>query len=188
MFNDESFISEFTEIVKKLEIKNALEAGFGSGELVTALRETGIDTVGVDKSKALLSVPDGPQFIISALEDFKPENGRKFDLVYSSGVLEHFENGGDVEFIKKMAALTRSKKYILNFVPYSGCLAYKNRKARATGDWKDEADYTPEELAAIHQKAGLLVIETGLAAAQWPKRFGPEPSEPYLAYVIAKKK
>jgi len=40
----------------------------------------------------------------------------------------------------------------------------------------------------LHEKAGLEVVETGRAGKEWVKRFGMEPSEPYLVFVLAKKK
>ncbi len=81
-----------------------------------------------------------------------------------------------------------SKKYVLNYVPNSNCLAYKNAKKRSKAQWKDEADFTEESLAKLHEEAGLEVVETGTAGKEWAKRFGKEPSEPYLVYCLAQKK
>ena len=182
-FNDENFIKEFAGIVTGLKIKSALETGHGSGELVTALRETGIDARGIDKSTELLRVAPAPHFITMALEKFISK--KKFDLVYSSGVLGHYAGAGDVEFIRQMAAL--SKKYVINFVPNADCAAYRGAKKRTMAAWKGEKDYTADSLKAIHEAAGLTVIEAGMVGGAWAKRWGPEPSLPYLVYVIAVK-
>lgn len=183
MFNDEAFIKEFVEIVKGLNIKTALETGHGSGELVEALRDAGIDACGIDKSQDLLSVPAAAHFQNVPLEGLVTR--KKYDLVYSSGVLEHFDGDGDVEFIRKMAAL--SKKYVLNLVPSAKCAAYKAAKAQTKAEWKTEKDYTLDALLHVHVQAGLKIFTQGFAGAEWAKRFGPEPSEPYLVYVIGAK-
>jgi hypothetical protein len=184
MFNDEAYIKEFVEIVKGLNIKTAMETGHGSGELVEALRAAGIDACGIDKSSDLLRVPKAAHYQNVPLEELVTR--KKYDLVYSSGVLEHFDGAGDVEFIKRMAAL--SKKYVLNLVPSAKCAAYKAAKARTKAEWKTEKDYTADALLYAHVQAGLKVHAQGFAGQEWAKRWGPEPSSPYLVYVIGVKK
>jgi len=181
-FNDPAYIQEFTNFCTNLKVKTALEVGYGSGELVEALRQAGIEAEGIDKSTELSNNKQAGYLHNVPWEEFAP--AKKYDLVYSSGVIEHYKFSSEMnEFLKKIAGF--SKKYILTIAPNANCIAYINSKANTTAPWKDELDFTPESLAAIHDLTGLTVKESGAMAAEWPKRFGPEPSEPYLVYCLA---
>lgn len=171
-FNCPHFIEEFKDYIKKLGVKSALEVGCFSGELKDAVGADGIDIE-----------PQRDDVIKADIREFKPK--KKYDLVFSSGLIEHYSPAEAVEILKAMAEVSR--KYVLTYVPNTGCVAYKNAKARTTASWKDELDYTKEELAILHENAGLKVLETGYAGKEWAKRFGPEESEPYLVYCLAKK-
>lgn len=178
-FNDEAFIQEFAAFVKTLDVKSALEVGCLSGELIDALHDAGIEVSGIDLN------PQRKDVIQADIRTINPKGKKKYDLVFSSGLLGHFPIDEIPEIIKKMASLSR--KYVLNYAPHTGCIAYKNAKARTTAEWKNELDFDVSILEELHKNAGLKIVSSGLAGAEWAKRFGPEPSEPYLAYVLAKK-
>lgn len=175
-FNGEAFIKEFQEFIDTLDIKSIFEVGCQSGELINALPDD-IQKQGIDIEPKIDGV------IQADIRDYKSR--KKFDVVFSSGLLEHFSEDEAIEIIKKMATL--SKQYILNYVPNSNCLAYKNNKANTDAEWKNEKDFTAEEFAELHKKAGLEILQAGIAAKEWAKRFGSEPSDGYLVYVLAKK-
>lgn len=181
-FNCPEFVKEFSDLVSNLNIKTALEIGYGSAELVEALRQAGVEAEGVDKSTELSGGKAAPYLYTCDMMNFRP--GKKYDLVYSSGVIEHFDPKKAQRIIRKMASL--SNGYVLNLVPNSGCLAYVEAKANTTAPWRDEFAYTQEELRILHEAAGLEVVSTGYAGAKWVERFGPAPSEPYLVYCLAK--
>jgi predicted SAM-dependent methyltransferase len=174
MFNCSNFIQEFKDYIAKLEAKSILEVGCLSGELKDAVGADGIDTE-----------PQRDDVIKADIREFKPK--KKYDLAFSSGLLEHYTKEEAVEIIKAMAGTVRKGGYVLSYVPNSGCLAYKNAKAKTTAPWKDEFDYTADELAELHEQAGLEVVDKGLAGKEWAKRFGSEESEPYLVYCLARK-
>lgn len=178
-FNDEAFIQEFADFVNKLEIKSALEVGCLSGELIDALHDAGIEVSGIDLN------PQRDDVIQADIRTINPKGKKKHDLVFSSGLLEHFPIDEMPDIIKKMAAF--SKKYVLNYVPNKECVAYQKAKAKTTAEWKDELDFDIPKFEELHKNAGLKICESGLAGAEWANRFGPEPSEPYLVYVLAKK-
>lgn len=165
-FNESNFIQEFREFVDKLDVKSVLEIGCQTDELRNALSES-IQTLGIDTD----------------ILDYKLK--KKYDLVFSSGYLQHFEENETIEIIKKMATL--SKQYVLNYVPNSDCLAYKNNKVNTDADWKDEKDFNADELIELHKKAGLEILQSGVVAKEWAKRFGSEKSDGYLVYILAKK-
>lgn len=171
MFNDPSFVKEFAEYIEKLGVKTTLEVGCLSGELKDAIGADGIDVN-----------PQREDVVKVDVRKYKPK--KKYDLVFSSGLLEHYPEEEAVKMLEAMAKL--SKKYVLTYVPNSGCRAYMSAKRTTTAEWRDELDYTQEEIAVLHELAGLKVLETGFAGTEWAKRFGPEESEPYLVYVLAK--
>jgi len=178
-FNDKAFIQEFATFVNRLDIKSALEVGCLSGELTDALRQMDIEVSGIDLN------PQRGDVMQADIRTINPKGKKKYDLVFSSGLLEHFPIDEIPDIIKKMAAFSR--KYVLNYVPNKECVAYQKTKAKTTAEWKDELDFDIPKFEELHKSAGLEICESGLAGAEWAKRFGSEPSEPYLVYVLAKK-
>ncbi|MBA1335844.1 MAG: hypothetical protein HPY66_1662 [Firmicutes bacterium] len=176
-FNCPSFIEEFKNYVLSLEgAKSILEVGALSGELMDAV---GAD--GIDLAPQREDVRQGDIRKLSSLPQFKG----KYDLVFSSGLIEHYSEEDAIKVLKGMAKA--SNKYVLTYAPNTNCTAYINAKAKTKAEWKDELDFTPETLAELHEKAGLTVIDKGISAAEWAKRFGPENSEGYLVCVLASK-
>lgn len=165
-FNDSDFIKEFKEFIDNLNVKSLLEIGCQSDELRNAMPE-GIQTLGIDVD----------------IQEYKSR--KKFDLVFSSGLLQKLPDDKAVETIEKMATL--SKQYVLNYVPNSNCIAYKNYKSNTDDEWKNEKDFNTDELIELHKKAGLEILQSGVVAKEWAKRFGNEESDGYLVYVLAKK-
>lgn len=183
-FNCPEYIKTFSSMVQSLNIKTTLEIGYGSGELVEALRVAGINAVGIDESTTLSGNKEAPYLYNFSLEKLPvPAPEKRYDLVYSSGVLEHFSREGMIDALKKIASL--SKKYVLTIVPNKNCAAYMAAKAKTTAEWKDEADFDGDELRAIHEAAGLKFCAAGFMGEEWAKRFGPEVSEPYLVFCLA---
>lgn len=183
-FNDESFVRGFADWIKNYYaftgVKTALEVGCYSGELIDALKDIGIEAHGIDLT------PQREDVVKADIRTIDARGKKKYDLVFSSGLLEYYPIDEIPQIIKKMSSL--SKKYVLNYVPNKNCLAYKNAKARTTAEWKNELDFDVPSLEELHKRAGLEIVMAGVAGAEWAKRFGPEPSEPYLVYVLAKKK
>jgi hypothetical protein len=167
------FIEEFKNYVENMGIKSILEVGAQSGELMKAVGGDGIDVF-----------PKLPEVEQCDIREFKGK--KKYTLVFSSGLIEHYDREDAIEVLKAMANVSR--KYVLTYVPNSDCSAYMNAKARTKAIWKTEFDYTPDTLALLHEEAGLEVIDKGTAGKEWAKKFGSEPSEPYLVWVLAIKR
>jgi hypothetical protein len=169
-FNCPKFVEEFKGYVKSLKgTKSILEVGALSGELMDAVEAEGID---IDPQRESVHKCDIRQY-----------RGKKRDLIFSSGLIEHYGEPEAVEILQAMARA--SNKYVLTYAPHTNCAAYMTAKAKTKAEWKGELDFTPDTLAALHEKAGLTVVGKGVAAVEWAKLFGPEPSEGYLVYVLA---
>ena len=170
MFNDPTFVKEFAEIVKPLDIKTALEVGCLSGEL----KDTIPGCQGIDLN------PRRPDIITG---DFT-KHTESYDLIFSSGFLGQFTKDVALKMIRRM------KKYgtfVLNFVPYTGCKAYMDSKKRTKAPWKGEVDFTLDGLIDLHEKAKLTIVQSGYAGKEWSKRFGGDGSQPYLVWVLGRK-
>jgi len=169
MFNDEAYIKELTDYINKLNIDSVLEVGCRTGELLEGL--TAKEKVGIDPE------PERGTAIITTLEEYKP--GRKFDIVFSSGVMEHFERDYVVELLKKQAEL--SNKYVLTLVPNASCNAYNAVKHC----FDPEDSYSYAELIEQYQKAEIKVVDSGTMAFEWcVNRFRMIPNQGYLSYVL----
>jgi len=175
MPNCMKFIDEFKGYVNALGVKTILEVGAHTGELMEAVGGEGIDL--------------DPQREDVKRGDVRKYKGKKYELVFSSGLIEHYSPEEAINVLKAMAKV--SSKYVLTYVPNSGCAVYmnakKNKSANWPEEWRNELDYTEIELAKLHEEAGLTVVDVGTAGAEWAKLFGSEPSEPYLVYCLAKK-
>jgi len=179
MFNDKKFIVEFANFVKALDVSSALEIGCFSGELIDALSGEGVEVAGIDINPKREDIQKADIF------DTKPIGNKLYDVVFSSGFLGCCSEEKIVDVIKKMAY--RSRRYILNYVPNSDCAAYLAAKKKTKAPWKAESDFTTDRLAKVHEDAGLAIVNKGVAGKEWAKRFGPEPSGPYLVWVLAEK-
>ncbi len=153
MFNDPKFIEEFIEITRPY--KTALEVG-SVGELKDAIRCK-----------------------IIPFDDLA-KHTKTYNLVFSSGVLQHVEE--PLKMIKQMKKLGT---HVLNFVPNASCEPYMRVKNSTHEAWAKEKAYTEKELAKLYKKAGLTDVETGYAGYDWCKnRFGGEGH--YLVWALGK--
>jgi len=145
MFNHPSYLQEFRNLVLSLgNISTALEVGAYSGELMDVLKDIGIKVSGISLETTRSDVVIG---------DFlKQTYTGKFDLVYSSGVLEHYEIEDIRRFIRKMKSL--SNYWVLNIVPNSRCNSYMQAKRNTNQEWGNEKDFTIDELLKLHLEFG----------------------------------
>ena len=82
------------KLFKELEgITTSLEVGFGDGRWIKLLREKGIHAYGIDilENAALQLKSEGAAPVVADARGL-PFKDNVFDLVYSFGVVEHFEN------------------------------------------------------------------------------------------------
>ncbi len=92
-----------------------------------------------------------------------------FDLVYNSGVIEHFKDPDNVAAIAEMARVTKPSGRIIIIVPNTLCLWYMAGKFVAiilkNFEFGYEEDYSPKRLKTTILKAGLEIEKTfGLQA------------------------
>lgn len=177
MFNHPDYLNEVLSIIQSLDVSTILEVGYHSGEIITHLAKHGYQVYGIDNGKPLVT---GPNLRNISLDDLSEDE--HYDLIFTSGVLEHFTKREAKAMLRKMA---KHAKYILTLVPNSNCKAYIEAKQHTTAPWKDELDYTQDSLVTLHASVkGLKVLRTGFAGKEWTKLFGSTPSEPYLVWCL----
>lgn len=98
-------------------VETALEVGFGDGRWTKLLREKGIDVNGIDilESAALRLKEEGLSPVVADARDL-PFKEDTFDLTYSFGVVEHFED--TEKAIEEHVRVTRARGRIVITVPY----------------------------------------------------------------------
>lgn len=139
-----------------------LEAGCGSGYMVSYFQNHGHYSVGLDINEEPLKV---------ARDMFGAENLKKgdlfnlpfknssFDIVWNEGTLEHFKINRSIEAAKEMTRV--SKKYVIIDVPnrYNLCVITKMLQ-KIVGMWPYgyEESYSIGRLKYLMEKAGLEIV------------------------------
>jgi SAM-dependent methyltransferase len=135
-----------------------IEVGCGTGQTLKGFLWH--DTVGFDISLPALQIAkqncdDQVQGDIFTLP-FKDES---FDLVYNSGVIEHFPEPRNLAALKEMERITKRGGRIIVIVPNSLCLWYRFGKFIAVllgkFEFGYEEDYTPNRLVTACEQMGL---------------------------------
>jgi ubiquinone/menaquinone biosynthesis C-methylase UbiE len=123
------YLDFMMKVEKDLPVgSKVLEAGCGTGQTLSPLSERH-ETYGLDISKAALKLAQYNCRYPVLGSIFKiPFGDNTFDLVYNSGVIEHFKDPENVVAIKEMARVTKPSGKIIIIVPNTLCLWYKAGK------------------------------------------------------------
>jgi len=123
-----------------LDIKSVIELGGGSGNDIIELNNKGLEVVYSDNSSVAISnfnkkTDNKIKAVKLNVLDRFPFPDNFFDLVYSLGLLEHFNKNQREQIIKEMFRI--SKKYVLVDVPKKYSFLTLVKKAlMSTGRWK----------------------------------------------------
>ncbi len=125
----------FSDIDKKSSI---LELGCNIGLNLSTLHKMGFSNLyGLEINKKAIGIAkkNNPEveFINSSIEEFDPK-GKKYDLVYTAGVLIHINPTALKAVVDKMLSLT--KEYIFGFEYYSDELIEIKYRGHANVCWK----------------------------------------------------
>lgn len=157
----------YSKLIKVLEKyitqgDSILEAGCGSGYMVSYFQNKGYYSVGLDINSQPLEVAKkvfGAKNLKKGDLFNLPFKNLSFDIVWNEGVLEHFKINKSIEAAKEMARV--SKKYVIIDVPnrYSPFVITKILK-KNVGRWSYGYGelYSIGRLRYLMKKAGLEVI------------------------------
>jgi glycosyltransferase involved in cell wall biosynthesis/SAM-dependent methyltransferase len=156
-----------------------LEAGCGSGTLSAELATAGRQIALCDFSRAILDraaelfrVSDlpPPHLTLCDLTKPLPWRDRALDVVWSSGVLEHWTDEELMPIIGEMARISR--KCVISLVPYAGCVFYRLGKhlAEQSGQWRYGREIPRRTLRPVFQGAGLSNVREYTVWNEWGPR------------------
>jgi hypothetical protein len=153
-----------------------LEAGCGSASVSAELATAGRRIELCDFSKAILdraaelfrvsNLPP-PRLSVCDLTKPLPWPDRALDVVWSSGVLEHWTDEELVPIIGEMARISR--KSVISLVPCAGCVFYRLGKylAEQSGQWPYGREIPRRTLRPVFRQAGLCNIREYTVWNEW---------------------
>ena len=156
------FIEKFAKRLQKGA--KVLEAGCGSGDTLALFKDQ--KSYGLDFSKKSLELAkeNADELVLGDIMNIPlPDN--MFDLVYNSGVLEHFPEPKNLQATKEMARIAKKGGYVVIILPNKFCVWYRMYKwltTKVTGTWEFgyEEHYSLARLKKLARRAGLQVEET----------------------------
>jgi glycosyltransferase involved in cell wall biosynthesis/SAM-dependent methyltransferase len=156
-----------------------LEAGCGSGtlsaELATADRVIELCDFSqaiLDRAAELFRVSGlpTPGLTLCDLTQPLPWPDRALDVVWSSGVLEHWTDEELLPIVSEMARISR--KGVISLVPYAGCVFYRLGKhlAEVSGRWPYGREIPRRSLKPVFERAGLSGVREWTVWNEWGPR------------------
>jgi ubiquinone/menaquinone biosynthesis C-methylase UbiE len=141
-----------------------LEAGSGSGEGIASFAERGITAYGTDTSEEAIARTASHKNVTALKADnfALPFPDNTFDLVFNSGVIEHYDYPENIMQVKEMARVAKPGSEVIVNVPNSLCLWYVAGKKLSIlfKKWRFgyEDSYTPARLKKTVEEAGLRAV------------------------------
>jgi hypothetical protein len=173
------FGADFAAAVSELLPRGGrvLEAGAGAGWHSLALHRTGRFEVtlldfseeALRHARALFAREGRAASFL--LGDARAPGPAEYDLVFNSGVLEHFPFAEQVQMLRAMAS--RSTSLVLALVPNRRCYWYWiwRVQAAARGDWPFGDERPATSLLPAFAAAGLDVVGERVLGAAWTESF-----------------
>lgn len=156
---------EFMERFEKTLPDHAtvVEAGCGTGQTLALFSERH-STVALDISPHALRLAQkiaNPALILGTIFSLPLKDG-SCDLVYNSGVIEHFRNPENGKAVQEMARVTKSCGYVIVIVPNTYCPWYRLGKLIAVAlkrfEFGYEEDYSLSRLRSVLAAAEDLTV------------------------------
>jgi len=195
--------SEFIGIILKyfdLRNKSILDVGTGTGQYCIELALRGAKCMGIDRDPESIKLANriasdyqinNCEFREIDLFDFRKYEPKDdhYDIVFSMGLLEHFDDLQIVEMLKEMSKLG---EYVIAGIPYGGSDIYKLSKSysqkKGTWEYGFERDFLT--LLDLFKEAGLSILHEqiiGLGSeAYYLKRINTELIPLQLSHNLAK--
>jgi ubiquinone/menaquinone biosynthesis C-methylase UbiE len=144
-----------------------LEVGCGSGHLSGYLAAKGYKTTLMDFSNKALEKAKKyydhkyiqGEFVQGDLMELSIEAIRQHDVVWNSGVLEHFNSIQALNALKRMRGV--AKKYVIILIPNAKSIPYLSwrKYAMENGSWVWGKEYLRESMELLISAAGLEIVE-----------------------------
>ena len=152
-----------------------VDAGCGSGSTLSIFRSIGYPrAIGIDAAVNSLKISEhlfgfqaGKDVFLRDIRHTGFDDG-SFDLVFSQGVLEHYENKSDaLEMIRELSRISR--KYVLLLQPDQTSLMGRMKEwwqSVSGGSWEKEFPYSKSDYNGLMAKCGYQLIKSGSSNLQ----------------------
>lgn len=88
-----------------------------------------------------------------------------YDLIYSGGFLEHFEN--PTAILLNWKALLKTNGLVISVIPNLQMFNALAMRVFDNAYWRQHVAYTPEQIDNIHQSAGLVPVRPAVYAGRY---------------------
>lgn len=112
------------------------------------------------KNLELLKIPYG-EIICKDIFEQDWSGGKKYDVVFSYGVIEHFDNPEDV--IRILSSILNPRGIIITLVPNLNGIMGRLSKYFVPDIYKMHKIITQSQLQSYHEQNGLINLKTGYA-------------------------
>jgi 2-polyprenyl-3-methyl-5-hydroxy-6-metoxy-1,4-benzoquinol methylase len=101
----------------------------------------------------------------------EPDGREQHDLVFNSGLIEHFHRDDQLRLLANMRALTRPGGHVVAFAPYAGGKLYvwAKRQMERAGTWRFGDEFPLWTMQDLGREVGLEVVDerTSKPGYQW---------------------
>jgi SAM-dependent methyltransferase len=142
--------------------KRILEAGAGSGRISLRMAAEGADVTLLDYSDKALELCRNlferrqmtASYVNADLTGALPFGNDSFDIIWNSGVMEHFSHAEQVAMFERFRPLCRE---LHTFVPYKGSIFYRLGKwaAEKAGSWRYGMEIPIGSMKPVFENAGF---------------------------------
>lgn len=172
-FNSNEYFECVVDSIKEninvpLKDANILEAGAGMGTTSLQLAKEGANVTLLDYSQIAIDKMDkmfkanniNASFLCNDIRKIDVEDNT-YDVVFNSGVLEHFSYDEQVEILKELKRVCKPNGRVIVFVPNAKCLLYRTWKyvLESIGKWQYGIEVPIVSLENQFKDAGLNLAE-----------------------------
>jgi len=152
---------EFRRVLPIFIPKNysIIDIGTGSGNVLKIIRDIGYkDSIGIDPSEHSMELCEKQGFKLGK-DIFKGDSSswkKKYDVVWSDGLLEHFDYVDMKEIAKDFVRM--SKRFIGFVQPNPNSFILKTTKWLGKSEWEEERPYPKELYIKVFESLGYHLI------------------------------
>lgn len=167
--------------------KRILEAGSGTGRVSLELARAGasltlvdFSPVALDTSRSMFALAGLTAEFVAADMRAIPLPDGAYDVVWSGGVLEHYDLPEQATLLRELARLLKPGGKLIILTPYARCLPYRLGKwaMELTNRWRYGKEEPVWSLAPAFAEAGVPVTAeypiAPLTAAEWAESIAPD--------------